>query len=244
MAQNSYKSRRLLIVDDEPDLLELVSAVLKNEGYSRVETAASVREARSKMQSFRPEAAVIDIMLPDGNGFSLCDEMRKTLDIPILFLTARGEEADRLQGLGRGADDYITKPFYPQELALRVSAVLRRCYRADCADAHTAAVAAGVIDFDRAVMVREGREIPLTAKECALLGALCRSAGRIVSIDALCTAAWGDNYFGYETSLLSHIRRIREKIERDPSRPQTLLTVRGLGYKLLPAERQNNGTDA
>lgn len=237
MLAQSFKDRRVLVVDDEPDILDLLRTTLENEGYTRVETASSAKAAREILANAKPEAAILDVMLPDGNGFLLYDQIRKTRDIPVIFLTARGEPADKFQGLGLGADDYITKPFYPEELALRLAAVLRRCYREDAPESNRVEIAAGTIDFDCAVMVRnDGTEVSLTAKESVLLQALCQNAGRIVTTDSLCIAGWGENYFGYETSLLSHIRRIREKIEVHPSKPVTLVTARGLGYKLLVKE--------
>lgn len=148
----------------------------------------------------------------------------------MLFLTARGEEDDKFRGFGLGADDYMVKPFLPRELLFRVNAILRRTYKEENP---LVKLQNSEIDFQRAEVVKDGKRIPLTAKEHALLSALYRNAGRIVTIDALCEAAWGDNPFGYENSLMAHIRRIREKIEANPSRPVSLITVKGLGYKLL-----------
>ena len=233
MKQDYYKSKKILIVDDEPDLLELVSVTLLESGYLYVDTAASVREALEKFTENPPDAAILDVMLPDGNGFDLCSTIRKEHNIPVLFLTARGEGEDRIQGLGLGADDYITKPFFSKELVLRLDAVLRRSYKEENPNVP---IEVGEIDFDRAIVTNDGKEIPLTAKECAILEVLYRNAGRIVTVDGLCQAVWGDNYFGYESPLMAHIRRIREKIERSPSSPVTLLTVKGLGYKLIVKE--------
>lgn len=168
-------------------------------------------------------------MLPDGDGFALMAQMRTWTDIPVIFLTARDEAADRLAGLGLGADDYIAKPFLPQEFLLRVYAVLRRCYRED---APVLKLDGCTVDFGRAEVDRGGEVVPLTAMEHKLLETLARNEGRIVTVDTLCEALWGDNPFGYENSLNAHIRRIREKIEADPSKPVSLLTVKGLGYKL------------
>ena len=233
MKQDYYKSKKILIVDDEPDLLELVSVTLMESGYLYVDTAESAKEAREKLLENPPDAAILDVMLPDGNGFDLCREIRGERNIPVLFLSARGEAEDRVQGLGLGADDYITKPFLPKELVLRLDAVLRRSYQEENP---TIPIETGEVDLDRAIVRNEGKEIPLTAKECAILEVLYRNAGRIVTVDGLCQAVWGDNYFGYESPLMAHIRRIREKIEKNPSAPVTLLTVKGLGYKLIAKE--------
>ena len=235
MAQDYIKTKKILIVDDEPDLLELVASTLLKNGYLNVDTAISIKQAREKLMANPPDVAVLDVMLPDGNGFDLCGEIHRGRDIPVLFLTARGEAEDRVLGLGLGADDYVTKPFLPKELVLRLTAILRRCYKGE---SPTVLIEAGEIDFSRAVVVNGDKERSLTAKECAILEALYRNAGRIVTLDSLCQAVWGDNYFGYESPLIAHIRRIREKIERNSSSPQTLLTVKGLGYKLIVKEGQ------
>ena len=152
-----------------------------------------------------------------------------------MYLTNNSSRAgsdyiDRLRGLGLGADDYMVKPFLPQELLLRVSNILRRYYKEEPA---TVELAGSTNDFARDEVIKDGERLPLTAKEYAILQALCRNAGRIVTIDGLCEAAWGDNPYGYENSLMAHIRRIREKIEKSPSKPVSLLTVKGLGYKLI-----------
>ena len=150
--------------------------------------------------------------------------------VPIIMLTARTEEVDAVLGLELGADDYVVKPFLPRELLLKVSAILRRSYKAD---APLVRLRDSQIDFERGEAVKEGKHIPLTAKEFAILSALYRNAGKIVTIDMLCEAAWGENPFGYENSLMAHIRRIREKIEENPSKPVSLITIKGLGYKLV-----------
>ena len=165
-----------------------------------------------------------------GDGFSLMEQIRTWTDIPVIFLTARDEAADKLAGLGLGADDYIAKPFLPQEFLLRVYAVLRRCYKED---ATVLKLDSCTVDFSRAEVDKGGEILPLTAMEHRLLETLARNEGRIVTVDTLCEALWGDNPFGYENSLNAHVRRVREKIEADPSKPVSLLTVKGLGYKLL-----------
>ncbi len=151
----------------------------------------------------------------------------------MLFLTARGEDEDRFKGWDMGADDYMVKPFLPRELTSRILAILRRSYKNENP---VVRLAGSSIDFESAEVQKGGERLSLTAKEYELLTALYRNAGRIVTIDQLCEAAWGDNPYGYENSLMAHIRRIREKIEENPSKPVSLLTVKGLGYKLITEE--------
>ncbi len=230
MNSDYLKEKRILLVDDEEELLKLVRSILEGEGYRQIRQAGTVREALKLCRQWQPQLAILDVMLPDGDGYALLSRMREMADIPVLFLTAKGEDEDRFRGLGLGADDYIVKPFLPRELSLRVGAVLRRSYKNDVPLVRLAACA---VDFERAEVIRGGERLPLTAKEYEILSALYRAAGRIVTIDQLCEAAWGDNPFGYENSLMAHIRRIREKIEANPSRPASLITVKGLGYKLI-----------
>jgi len=224
------KNKRILLVDDEQELLSMVELILRAEGFQRIRTARSEREAILAAEDFCPELAILDVMLPDGDGFHLLEELRKRGEYPALFLTARGEDEDRWRGFGLGADDYMVKPFLPKELIFRVLAILRRSYKGE---KPLVRLNGSEIDFDRAEVIKNGEHIPLTAKEYDILTALYRNAGKIVTIDALCEAAWGDNPYGYENSLMAHIRRIREKIEENPSRPVSLITVKGLGYKLM-----------
>lgn len=227
---NSFlHSKKLLLVDDEPELLKMVSAILKDAGFENIVAAVTVKEGVAKAQNEKPDLAILDVMLPDGDGFSLMQQLRSFTDMPVIFLTARDEATDKLAGLGLGADDYIAKPFMPQELLLRIYAVLRRTYKED----NPLVLLDGcTIDFSRAQVNKGGEIIPLTAKEHTLLETLARNEGKIVTVDALCEALWGDNPFGYENSLNAHVRRIREKIETDPSSPISLITIKGLGYKL------------
>jgi DNA-binding response OmpR family regulator len=224
------KQKRILLVDDEQELLDMVVSILNEDGFQNIKTAKTVSEAVTVSETYQPEFAILDVMLPDGNGFNLMERLKKAADYPVLFLTARGEDDDKFRGFGLGADDYMVKPFLPKELLFRVNAILRRSYKAEnpLVKLHDSE-----IDFERAEVIKNGEHILLTAKEHEILAALYRNAGRIVTIDALCEAAWGDNPFGYENSLMAHIRRIREKIEADPSHPVSLITVKGLGYKLV-----------
>lgn len=228
---NSYlHNKKILLVDDEPELLKMVETILKDDGFEHIVTALTVTDGVAVAREQKPELAVLDVMLPDGDGFSLMQQIRSFTDMPVIFLTARDEAPDKLAGLGLGADDYIVKPFLPQEFLLRVYAVLRRCYKVD---APLLTLESCTIDFSRAEINRDGKTFPLTAMEHKLLETLAKNEGRIVTVDVLCEALWGENPFGYENSLNAHIRRIREKIETDPSKPVSLITIKGLGYKLI-----------
>lgn len=229
MSDNYLLSKHILIVDDEQELLNMVSSILNEYGFQHITTAESAGEAMAKAERHPPELAILDVMLPDGDGFDLMIRLKEKGDYPILFLTARGEDEDKFRGFGLGADDYIVKPFLPKELIYRIMAILRRSYKDENP---LVQLKNSQIDFARAEVMKDGKHIPLTAKEHRLLSVLYRNAGCIVTIDALCEAVWGDNPFGYENSLMAHIRRIREKIEQNPSQPVSLVTIKGLGYKL------------
>ena len=220
---------RILIVDDEPALQNMVGEILAQAGYE-TEAALCCAQALERFRTAAPDAVLLDVMLPDGDGFSLLGKLRELRDVPVLFLSARDEDEARLKGLGLGADDYITKPFLPQELLLRLRAVLRRVYREQPSAPRLGRTE---IDWGKGTVRRDGRETPLTAKEFALLKKLWENHGNIVTIDALCQALWEGPMVGYENTLMVHIRRLREKLEADPSHPKHLLTVRGLGYRLV-----------
>ena len=229
MDTNFLLNKRILLVDDEPAILDMVSSILTEYGFTHLRTATNMNAALTEASEYKPELAILDVMLPDGDGFTLLEKLRQQSDYPVLFLTARGEEEDKFRGFGLGADDYIIKPFLPKELLFRIMAILRRTYKDENP---LVTLKNSQIDFSRAEILKDGKHIPLTAKEYDPLSALYRNAGRIVTIDALCEAAWGDNPYGYENSLMAHICRIREKIEQNPSQPVSLVTIKGLGYKL------------
>lgn len=219
---------RILIVDDEPALQRMVQEILHQAGYE-TDAALSCAQALERFHIVNPDAVLLDVMLPDGDGFSLFEKLRDIRDVPVLFLSARDEDEARLRGLGMGADDYITKPFLPQELLLRLRAVLRRVYREEACRVQLGQTE---IDWGKGIVRRDDRQMALTAKEFALLRKLWEARGNIVTIDALCAALWDGPLVGYENTLMVHIRRLREKVETDPSHPRFLLTVRGLGYRL------------
>ncbi|MGN7761455.1 response regulator transcription factor [Paenibacillus sp. 22594] len=240
MEYNFLKSKKIMLVDDERELIRMVSSILIDDGFLNIVTASCAQESLTLFSEQSPDLAILDVMLPDGDGFMLMDKIRGMSEVPIIFLTAKDQAEDKFAGLGLGADDYIVKPFLPKELILRVNAVLRRCYKNDNP---TVKLSGCSLDFSKAEVTKGTETIQLTAKEHDLLEVLVRNANRIVTIDALCEAAWGDNPFGYENSLMAHIRRIREKIEENPSKPVSLVTIKGLGYKLLVDSKESSNAE-
>lgn len=194
MDHSFLQNKKLLLVDDEPELLKMVTSILADDGFENIVTAVSVKEGISAVQKEKPNLVILDVMLPDGDGFFLMQQIRTFSDVPVIFLTAKDESADRLSGLGLGADDYIAKPFLPQELLFRIYAVLRRCYKEETPFINLDGC---TIDFSRAEVHKAGKVIPLTAKEHIFLETLAHSEGRIVTVNTLCEALWGDNPFGY-----------------------------------------------
>ena len=227
----------ILLVDDHQALLLLIVRALSEAGYVHLTTAETAAQAREVFARTTPDCVVLDINRPDGDGFSLFGEFRARSDVPVLFLSARDADADRLYGLGLGADDYLTKPFLTQELLLRIATILRRTYRAVPACEAPLRLGKITVDLADACVLRPSGRLALTATARTLLLRLCETRGRIVTYDALCEAVWGAGYYGYENSLNVHIRHLREKIEADPSHPRFLVTARGLGYRLMKEDR-------
>jgi DNA-binding response OmpR family regulator len=219
----------VLVVDDEPIVLDVVGRYLERDGH-RVLAAADGEEARTLIEQEPPGLVVLDVMLPGIDGFALCRWIRSTSDIPVILLTARGEETDRIVGLELGADDYVTKPFSPRELATRVKTVLRRA-APRTAPVERIEIGELIIDAGSRLVWRNGSELRLTTREFDLLWFLATHPSRVFSRDHLMRTVWG-----YEPALDSgtvtvHVRRLREKIEDDPSRPRLIETVWGAGYR-------------
>ena len=234
---DEIKNKKILIVDDEKELLKLLENKLFESGFYHIFKSENCRNALQIAKEQNISLFVLDVNLPDGNGFALYEDIRKFSQSPVIFLTARGEADDRLTGLGLGADDYIVKPFLTSEFVLRVTAVLKRTYKPVIKNTDIK-LSDRIINLETASVKFQGEEIPLTAKEFIILKKLYENKNRIVTYDALCLAAWGDGYYGYENKLMVHIRRLREKIETDPSNPKHIITVKGLGYKLEVSDNE------
>ena len=222
-------AQTILVVDDKREIRDLVAAYLDQEGF-RVVTAADGQEALYVARHERPDLVILDLMMPEMSGYDFMRAYSKEADVPIIILTAKVEENERVLGLELGADDYVTKPFSPRELAARVRAVLRRLHRQpDAAEVLRAAD----ITLDRAArtVAVQDRRVDLTPSEFDLLAALMSSPGRVYSRADLLDRLQGDAYAGYERTIDVHIRNLRTKIEADPSRPRYIETVFGVGYR-------------
>ncbi len=223
----------ILVVDDEPIVREVVARYLRRDGHQTRE-AATGDEAREILEAEMPELVVLDVMLPGTDGLELCRWIRARSDLPVIMLTARGDETDRIVGLELGADDYVTKPFSPRELAVRVRNVLRRSRSDD--DDGSERISFGPYELDSAAReLRRGETLlTLTAKEFDLLWFLASHPRRVFSRDQLMDGVWGYTTALDTGTVTVHIRRLRQKIEADPSRPRLLETVWGVGYRFSP----------
>lgn len=225
---------KVLIIDDEKEILELINTVLTREGIDRVITASTARDGLAKFHQEQPDLVILDIMLPDGEGYDICRQIRETSHVPIIFLSAKGEESDKIVGLAIGGDDYITKPFSPKEVAYRVKAQLRRLSYLQSTQADTV-IKKGPFELNeqQAELTKNGAVIELTPKELLLMTYFLQHPNRVISKETLYQTVWGEDFFGSDNTVMVHIRRLREKIENSPSTPEFLVTVKGLGYKFV-----------
>jgi DNA-binding response OmpR family regulator len=225
---------KILVVDDEPNIPEVVSLYLRRDGHSVI-SAADGEEALRLYRQSQPDLVVLDLMLPKVSGLEVCRRIQADERVPVVMLTARGEEEDRIVGLGIGADDYVVKPFSPRELAARVEAVLRRVN-----EAQTGASVDKLMDFDdlridpntREVTIRD-TPVTLTAREFDLLHHMASHPRRVYTRDELMETVWGYAFAGDTSTVTVHMRRLREKIEPDPAHPRYLQTVWGVGYRFV-----------
>jgi DNA-binding response OmpR family regulator len=222
----------VLVVDDEPIVREVVVGYLQREGYRTLEAADGDR-AREVLEGESPSLVVLDVMLPGIDGLELCRWIRSRSQVPVILLTARGDETDRIVGLELGADDYVTKPFSPRELAARVRTVLRRSMPQPQSEEHLFFDGLEIDSRSRDV-IKRGSFLILTAKEFDLLWFLARHSRQVFSRDQLMDSVWGYDAAFNTGTVTVHMRRLREKIEDDPAHPQRLQTVWGVGYRFVP----------
>lgn len=224
----------ILVVDDEPEIADLVEVYLKSEGFTGF-TCGTAAEALACVRDNRLDLAILDVMLPDMSGFTLCGEIRREHRFPVLMLTAKVGDMDKIMGLTIGADDYITKPFNPLELVARVKAQLRRYTRYNGTDK----AESDVIDFNGLVINRGthecwlyDKELPLTPIEFDILWMLCENRGQVISAERLFETVWGEKYLDRNNTVMVHIRRLREKMGEPSRNPRFIKTVWGVGYKI------------
>jgi len=236
----------ILIVDDERAIVEMVATVLRKEGFSSIDTASSGEDALALCERKRYDLVLLDIMMPGASGLEICPFIRRTTDAPILFLTARSSDFDVLSGFAVGGDDYIKKPFNPLEVVARVRAQLRKVSRTTT----TAVVdhADTIYNFGRfqvdeakAALFVEGKQVHCPALVFQLLVFLCKHPNRVFSKSELYERVWGESMLNDDNTVMVHIHRIRERVELDPSNPQYIVNVRGIGYKLVTANNAGAG---
>ncbi len=238
MAENLFKDRRILVVDDEERMVRFIRLNLEHDGFQVIE-AFNGTQAINKVRSNMPDLVLLDVMLPDIDGFEVLRIIREVSSTPVIMLTAKGEEDDRVRGLELGADDYITKPFSPRELVSRVRAVLRRTES-------TGSSIHGLIevddrlklDFDRHEVWVAGQLVKLRPTEYRLLYHLVQNAGWVISHDQLLTKVWGYEYRDEPHYVRLYINYLRKKLEEDPANPKYILTERGIGYRFVDFRRQ------
>lgn len=232
MTPNGYLNKKILLVDDDESISSLIETVLNKEGYSKVFKAFSGKEAIQSIDGIGPDLIVLDVMLPDFDGYEICKRIRERSMVPIIFLSARSDESDKLISYAMGGDEYITKPFSPKELLAKITAMLKRQSYYDDKGANDKRYSFGsfVLDFEKKLLFKDGKEVILTAKEYSLLEYLIINRNITLSKDKLLSSVWNMDYQGYDNTVMVHIHNLREKIEEDPSDPRYIRTVKGRGY--------------
>ncbi|SEN95847.1 response regulator transcription factor [Peptostreptococcus russellii] len=241
---NSMFEKGILIVDDEVELLDLIEISLRKEGFKNIYRAERGKKAIEIIDKENIELAVLDVMLPDMEGYDICRYIRLKSNMPVIFLSAKGDEEDRIIGLATGADDYVSKPFSIKELILRIKIKLKRVIEFEetiaITDKESLSDVLEVGDFtiDKLKMEvkKKDQDIELKAKEYKMFLYMAENKNQIISKERFCNEVWGEDFFGFDNTITVHIRRLREKIEEDPSNPEYIKTVKGLGYKLVIGE--------
>lgn len=225
---------KIMVVDDEPDILNLLEKALNIEGYYNIIKIDKGLMAVNACKETHPDVIILDVMLPDLDGYEVCRQIREFSLCPILFLSSKNDELDKILGLAVGGDDYVTKPFSPKEIAYRVKAQLRRAqYRLHPSEHYPVKIGELMIDPDGCQVLKGGAPIELTAREFEILCHLAENKGRVISRERLYETIWGEDSLGCDNTMMVHIRHLREKIEDDPASPKYIITMKGLGYKLV-----------
>ncbi len=229
----SLSQKRILIIDDEDDILKLLSMVLKKEGFENIYTAEEGESGFTLFKRINPDIVLLDIMLPDEEGYEVCKKIRTISNIPILFMSAKTEEIDRILGFALGGDDYITKPFSTKEVAYRIKAHLRRNSYNGEEENKSPILNIGPfqIDEEKVEVKKNGEVLELKPKEYKMFLHMAKHPNQIMSKEKLCSDVWGEDYIGFDNTIMVHVRRLREKIEDNPSSPRYIINVKGLGYK-------------
>lgn len=237
---NKFSKYKILIIDDEQDIIDILETVLKRDGFENIFVANNGTDGIELFKSVNPDIVLLDIMLPDINGYDVFNELRKHTNVPILFISAKSEEVDRLLGFAIGADDYITKPFSAKEVSFRLKARLKAFDNTiiDNSVEDNKTIKFGNIEINeqKCEVFKNKESIDLTAKELKLLMYLINNSNRIISKERICKDVWGSDFFGYDNTITVHIRKLRKKIEDNPSNPKYIKTVIGLGYKFIMEE--------
>ncbi len=227
---SAFSGKTVLVVDDESRMVEFIAMNLELEGF-RVVRAANGLEALEKASRERPDLVLLDIMMPEMDGFETLEGLRESSAVPVIFLTAKSEEIDRIRGLDLGADDYITKPFSPREMVSRIRAVLRRTEPAALANSEIVVDNELRINFDQRKVIVRGKEVRLRPTEYRLLYQLVTNAGKLLTHEMLLSRVWGAEYRDEDQYVRLYITYLRQKIEKDPRNPKYILSERGLGYR-------------
>lgn len=231
--------QKILLIDDEPGIIKMLETILRKEGYDSIDSALTGREAMKKISQNPYDLIVLDVMLPDTDGFQLCQKIRQHTNVPILFLTARSGDLDKLTGLGIGGDDYITKPFNPLEVAARINVQFRRQeqYQKTLQSTDIFNFGSVVINRKAAQLWVDGKEISCPAKEFELLLFFADHPNQVFTAGQLYEHVWGYGISGDEKTVAIHIMRLRKKIEQDAKHPSLIINLRGIGYKFIPLKQ-------
>lgn len=244
MNDDHFTNRRILVVDDEERMVRFIRLNLEHDGFQVVE-AFTGQQAMDRLRQTLPDLILLDVMLPDLDGFEILRLIRENQDVPVIMLTAKGEEDDRVQGLELGADDYVTKPFSPRELVSRVRAVLRRTEAARTTSSGLIEVDERLkIDFDRREVWVDGSLIKLRPTEYRLLYHLVQNAGWVATHDQILAKVWGYEYRDEPHYVRLYVNYLRQKLEQDPSKPKYILTERGVGYRFVNFRRDADKNDS